>query len=405
MSKEPANRNLTALNWLNFFAADISDGVGPFLAVYLATNLQWKSGDIGIAIAATTFAMVVGQAPAGYIVDNTRQKRYPIIAASLIVGMTALLLPSLRSFPILICCQVIIGLAASFYMPTLVALASVISQKGKFDDTISRNQSFNHAGNVGAAIFTGVVARFTHNAGIFYCMMALAVLCTISALSISKNAVAPAEPVQDLENKKGLFKDVISNKAFLMFLLLTIIFYFSNGAMLPLVGQEIAKAKPENSTLYLAACIIIAQLVMIPTVYICGKQAQKGRKKLLVIAFLLLATRGILYMITDNVFHLLAFQILDGMAAGTFSVVAIMVVNDLMGNSGRASFAQGMLAASLSFGSTLSNLAAGLIVDAAGFRMGFMFLSALAAGALVLLWKAMPETVEMQSSGYRTAPV
>lgn len=398
MSKQPSSRNLTALNWLNFFAADISDGVGPFLAVYLATNLQWNSGDIGMAIAATTFAMVVGQAPAGYIVDIIRQKRNPIIVASLVVGATALLLPSLRSFPVLLVCQVIIGLAASFYMPTLVALASVVSEKVGFDHVISKNQSFNHAGNVAAAIFTGVVARFTNNAGIFYCMMALAVLCTVSALSISQKAAKPAEPSQSIENQKGFFKDVISNKAFLMFLLLTIIFYFSNGAMLPLVGQEIAKARPENSTLYLAACIIIAQLVMVPTVFICGKQAQKGRKKLLVVAFILLAARGILYMITDNVFHLLAFQILDGMAAGTFSVVAIMVVNDLMGTSGRASFAQGMLAASLSFGSTLSNLAAGLIVDAAGFRMGFMFLSALALGALVLLWKAMPETLHPQFS-------
>ncbi|KAA6438297.1 MFS transporter [Dyadobacter flavalbus] len=398
MSKQPSSRNLTALNWLNFFAADISDGVGPFLAVYLATNLKWNSGDIGMAIAATTFAMVVGQAPAGYIVDIIRQKRYPIIVASLVVGATALLLPSLRSFPVLLACQVIIGLAASFYMPTLVALASVVSEKAGFDHVISKNQSFNHAGNVAAAVFTGVVARFTNNAGIFYCMMALAVLCTVSALSISQKAAAPEEPSQSLENQKGLFKDVIGNRAFLMFLLLTIIFYFSNGAMLPLVGQEIAKARPENSTLYLAACIIIAQLVMVPTVFICGKLAQKGRKKLLVAAFILLAARGILYTITDNVVHLLAFQILDGMAAGTFSVVAIMVVNDLMGTSGRASFAQGMLAASLSFGSTLSNLAAGLIVDAAGFRMGFMFLSALALGALVLLWKAMPETLNTQSS-------
>jgi MFS family permease len=131
MSKPSSDRNLTALNWLNFFAADISDGVGPFLAVYLATNLHWKSGDIGMAIAATTFAMVVGQAPAGYIVDHTRQKRYPIIIASLLVGTTALLLPSLRSFSILIGCQVLIGLAASFYMPSLVALASVISEKGR----------------------------------------------------------------------------------------------------------------------------------------------------------------------------------------------------------------------------------------------------------------------------------
>jgi MFS family permease len=395
MSKHTSKRSFAALNWLNFFAADISDGVGPFLSVYLATNLHWKPGDIGMAIAATTFAMVVGQAPAGYIVDYIRQKRLPIIIASLVVGAAALLWPSLRSLPLILGLQVLIGLAASFYMPSLTALASVISQRGEFDHTISKNQSFNHAGNVAAALFTGVVAKFTDNAGIFYAMMALALLCTISALSISQKDVVTETQPQTTENEKkgSFFGEIIGNRAFLIFLVLTIIFYFSNGAMLPLVGQEIAKAKPESSTLYLAACIIIAQLVMVPTVYICGRLAGKGRKKLLMAAFFLLATRGILYTLTDNVTLLISFQILDGMAAGTFSVVAIMVVNDLMGTSGRASFAQGMLATSLSLGSTLSNLAAGQIVDAAGFRTGFIFLSALALGAILILWKVMPETV------------
>jgi predicted MFS family arabinose efflux permease len=137
---------------------------------------------------------------------------------------------------------------------------------------------------------------------------------------------------------------------------------------------------------------------MIPTVYLCGKYAKNGRKKLLMIAFILLACRGLLYTLTDKTWHLLAFQVLDGMAAGVFSVVSLMVVDDLMGNSGKASFAQGLWATGLSLGSTISNLAAGFIVDAAGFKIGFVFLAVLALGALFLLWKAMPETVKTANS-------
>ena len=54
MEEKLSTRSVNGLNWLNFFAADISDGVGPFLAVYLATNLHWQPGNIGMAIAATT---------------------------------------------------------------------------------------------------------------------------------------------------------------------------------------------------------------------------------------------------------------------------------------------------------------------------------------------------------------
>ncbi|MBS7566416.1 MFS transporter [Mucilaginibacter sp. Bleaf8] len=396
MSDKPTKRSSIALNWLNFFAADVSDGVGPFLAVYLATNLHWKSGQIGMAIAATTFSMVIAQGPAGYIVDKIRRKRLPIIIASLISGVVAFCYPFYQSFLPIIISQVVLGLSASFYIPTLVALASVMSGKGEFDRTISKNQSFNHAGNVASAVFTGVVARFTNNAGIFYVMMALAVMCTVSASFIAQKDVEDKQPkaenAQEKEDKKGFIKQLWSNKPFLIFLLLTVIFYFSNGALLPLVAQEITKTAKGNSTLYLSACIIIAQLVMIPTVYICGKQAGKGRKKLLMIAFMLLAARAFIYAFTDKTWHLLVLQVMDGMAAGVFSVVAIMVVDDLMGNSDVASFAQGLLATSLSLGSTLSNLSAGFIVDAAGFKIGFIFLCALALGALFLLWKVMPET-------------
>ena len=124
MSAKPSKRSWTALNWLNFFAADISDGVGPFLAVYLASNLNWQAGAIGMAIAATQLSMVIGQAPAGLVVDRTRRKRLPIILASILVGSVALLWPALRTLLPVLVCQVVLGLAASFYVPSLVALAA-----------------------------------------------------------------------------------------------------------------------------------------------------------------------------------------------------------------------------------------------------------------------------------------
>ncbi len=391
---------MTALNWLNFFAADISDGVGPFLAVYLASNLQWQPGAIGIAISATTLAMVVGQGPAGYVVDNTRRKKVPIIAASIVSGVVAFLMPSLQSFAVILTCQVILGLAASFYAPTLVALAATLAHRHGFDKIISTNRTYNHAGNVGAAIFTGVVGRFTSNAGIFYCMTALAAACTASASFISERDSSddPLAPEGKKLEKRPSLREVLRTRTFLIILLLTVIFYFSNGAMLPLVGQVIASAKPESATMYLAACIVIAQVVMVPTVYVSGRLAGKGRKRLLAFAFMLLALRGFLYTITNHVPLLLLFQVLDGMAAGMFLLVAILVVHDVMGTSGLGSFAQGMLATALSLGSTMSHAVAGAIVQGAGFRVGFLFLMGIALFALLILWKALPETLKLPTA-------
>lgn len=411
MREDHHARSMTALNWLNFFAADISDGVGPFLAVYLASTLHWQPGAIGIAISATTLAMVLGQGPAGYVVDNTRRKRVPIIVASIVSGVVAFMMPALESFPVILTCQVILGLAASFYAPTLVALAATLAHRHGFDMILSKNRTYNHAGNVGAAVFTGVVGRVTGNAGIFYCMTALAAACTVSASFISDRDTSddPLAPEgKKLEHRPSL-RDVLRTRTFLVILFLTVVFYFSNGAMLPLVGQQIARAEPENSTMYLAACIVIAQVTMVPTVYVCGRLAGKGRKRLLALAFMLLALRGFLYTITDYVPFLLLFQVLDGMTAGMFLLVAILVVHDVMGTSGLGSFAQGMLATALSLGSTMSHAVAGAIVQWAGFRTGFIFLMALALVALLILWKALPETLkrpgaEKSAGGADSAP-
>lgn len=39
MSRSPSRRSLWALDGLNIFLADVGDGVGPFLAIYLSSTL------------------------------------------------------------------------------------------------------------------------------------------------------------------------------------------------------------------------------------------------------------------------------------------------------------------------------------------------------------------------------
>jgi len=49
----PSKRSQRALDWLNFFIADVQTGFGPFVAVYLA-SLNWSQGRIGLLLADIT---------------------------------------------------------------------------------------------------------------------------------------------------------------------------------------------------------------------------------------------------------------------------------------------------------------------------------------------------------------
>ena len=87
-------------------------------------------------------------------------------------------------------------------------------------------------------------------------------------------------------------------------------------------------------------------------------------------------------------------QLLDGIGAGIFGVVSVLVVADLTKGTGRFNLTQGALATATGVGAGLSNLLAGFVVKAAGFDAGFLTLAAIAAAAALFFALAMPETLQ-----------
>lgn len=397
---ERKQHSLNCLNWLNFSAADVATGLGPFLAVYLASNLHWNPSQIGIAIGTMSFATVVAQSPAGWLCDVTKKKRLGVVIVAIIIGSAGLTMLFFPNFYTIIACQLAIGVASAFFIPVLISLAMGISDKDRFDDTISKNQTFNHAGNVVSAVLIGVLGKFTHNDGIFYGLVFFCLLSILFSLSIKEedidhsaaSSTGEAKGKDKPGKKPTSFKDMIRNKGFLVLLITAVLFHFSNAAMLPLVGQELGKNSHSNASLYMSACIVMAQLVMVPMSLLSGKWASKGRKKVMLLAFLVLPIRGILYTLAKSAAYLISIQVLDGLAGGIFGVVSILIVSDIFSGTGKDSFAQGIMAAAIGLGAALSNVVSGYIVKASGFNNGFYVLSGLAMLALILFWTVMPET-------------
>src|ERR1700746_3014682 len=88
--KGRANR---ALDAANFFLADVRDGLGPYLAVYLLTEQHWDEARIGIVMSIATLAGILAQTPAGALVDAVQQKRLLMVGAALVVMAASLVLP------------------------------------------------------------------------------------------------------------------------------------------------------------------------------------------------------------------------------------------------------------------------------------------------------------------------
>src|SRR4051812_43617157 len=67
-------RGHRALDFVNFFIADVQTGFGPFVAVYLTTN-KWTQVEIGFVLTIGTVTALISQLPAGALVDAVRNKR------------------------------------------------------------------------------------------------------------------------------------------------------------------------------------------------------------------------------------------------------------------------------------------------------------------------------------------
>src|SRR5579885_3182088 len=155
-----------ALDALNVFLADVRDGLGPYLAIYL-TMRHWDPGRIGIAMSAMGIAAVAAQTPAGALIDRTRHKRLAIAAAAAAVGVGAIAMVLRPTFPTILAAQVLMGASSAIFGPAIAAVTLGLVGHAGLSRRTGRNEAFNHAGNVAAAVLAMVIGDHIAYEGIF----------------------------------------------------------------------------------------------------------------------------------------------------------------------------------------------------------------------------------------------
>lgn len=337
----PPRRTAYALDLMAFSLADVRDGLGPYLSIYLLLTHHWDQASIGFVMAVGGIAGVVAQTPVGALVDRTTAKRALVIVGAVAVAAAALAMPLLR----------------------------------------------------GLAYFLGPVV-------VFWLLAAMAVISVMATLRVPNDAI-DNDAARGLDKATGQqhrqlsgFAALLHNRSLMIFAVLVFIFHFANAAVLPLVGQQLALHNKEVGTALMSACIVAAQVVMVPVAYIVGTKADTwGRKPIFLVGFAVLTVRAFLYPLWDNSYWLVGVQLLDGVGAGIFGALFPLVVQDVTHGTGRFKRQPGSDNHRVGIGAALSNFVAGGIVVAAGYGVAFMSLGAIAAVGFVLYLNAMPETV------------
>jgi MFS family permease len=151
-------RTSHALDLLNFFLADVRDGLGPYLSIYLLLTHHWDQASIGLVMGIGGLAAIAAQTPVGAAVDRTTAKRALIVAGALTVTAGTLAMPLFPRFFAISLLQALTGVAGSVFAPALAAITLGLVGTRSFSRRIGRDESFNHAGNATAGAITGGLA-------------------------------------------------------------------------------------------------------------------------------------------------------------------------------------------------------------------------------------------------------
>lgn len=394
-------RSLRALAATNFFLADVQTGLGPFLAAYLA-GAGWKPGDVGVALTLGGAITVLLQTPAGAVVDRVRSKRMILVAGSLVLAAGAIMLSITAAPWSVYSAQLLIGGAAPFLAPTLAAITMGLVGVKLFDRQFGRNQGFNSAGNVACALLIAWVSHIFGNRAIFIAAALLAIPTIVCTLLMRGSDIdyelarGGRQQESDARERKpeSAVTTLLGDRVLLAFLVCAFFFHFANAAMLPQLGEMLAKGDGGTAAPFMSACVIVTQVVITCSAAFLGRFANlHGRKPLLLLGFGVLPLRAVLYTLIHSTIGLIAVQLLDGIANAIFVVVSILVVADRTRGTGRFNLMQGALATAVGIGAALSNTFGGKLIQYYNYRVSFLGLGAVAAIAFTVLWLAVPETL------------
>lgn len=454
--KSTPSRSIRALGAVNFFLADVRDGLGPFLGIFLVGQ-GWSAAQIGLVMTIGGIAGMLATTPLGALADASRAKRFMVGFCAALVIVASLAILFVPTFAFVTASQIATGIAGAAIGPALAGLTlGLVGQKG-LAPQLGRNEAWNHGGNVFAAAGAGFFGYEFGLPAVFILMTMMAVGSIVAVLMIRPDDI-DHDVARGLDRKEGAEREapsgfsVLWKSGPLLILAATLmLFHFGNGAMLPLLGQQVAAQAEQDTTAgaatgtasstpnsaanttttavapgqstagrpasepvrqpstlqtllsdpvsYTAATVIIAQLTMIPIALLAASFAsRRGYYMLLVAALVALPVRGLIAGLWPNPYALIPVQMLDGVGAGLLGVAVPGLVARMLRGTGHINAGLGAVMTVQGVGASLSPAIAGAIVTSFGYSTAYLSLAAFAMCGLVL-WLVSSPKVAAACSG------
>jgi MFS family permease len=396
-NRQPSPRSQRGLDWFAFFLADIQTGWGPFVAAYL-TSESWTQLDIGMILTVGTLTAMVLQAPLGALVDYFPAKRLLAAVAVMAISASALLLAVWPIFAAVLVAKVLHAIASCLAGPVVAAISLGLVGHSLLAGRLGRNARFLSLGNAIAAGLMGGVAYYYSNQAIFFLTAAFGVPTLVALAMIRAEDIDPELARGGVRKAEGgawsdRFAGLADNHPLLIFASAIVLFQLSNAAMMPIMAGSLTTRVPQWSTVIISICILAPQFVVAAIAPLVGRTAQSfGRRPLLVLCFVPLCIRSLVFASSNDPSVIIAAQFLDGISAAVLGVLVPLVIADTTRGTGHFNLAQGVVGVAVGIGASLSTTIAGYVADMYGTALAFLFLGSVGLSGLMLVLALMPET-------------
>mmetsp|Transcript_19331 Transcript_19331/g.53762 ORF Transcript_19331/g.53762 Transcript_19331/m.53762 type:complete len:518 (-) Transcript_19331:191-1744(-) len=435
-------------------------------STFLLVSKGYEEIQVGTLFFVFGMSQFLFQTPAGYLYDYTENKLFWLsMAGALTSTMTVLtaVMATQDNFMLMVFIKFLQGAITSFIPPGLNSITQGIVGSVGMTQQVAVNEMMNHLGT-SIIVLTGSLIAFFLFPDVGYLFVVSPIACIgflyflnrippgdidhDAARGLTKETsddkpqgeyVPPAasSPSKDNLRHKPSFSlgledsntqsakqddqphaetplQVLRDPILIIFIFVCFLFHTSNGTVLPLVMQTLAIGNGREGVLMSGLCITIAQVTMVLSAKVCGDFSSKyGRKVLFLMGLISVPIRcGILaWLLTFRVEDvanpmldrfILSTQILDGVGAGVFGTMYILVTSDISGGTGRFGLTLGLTTAAMSIGGTVSGYLGQALATKYDYQPTFIILMVLSLVPAVLYLLCMPETLpaNVQSNDY-----
>jgi len=389
-------RNVFALGWVSFFGGLSQDMILPVLPLFLASTLGLSKEFIGLieGIVSTTVSAL--KILAGYASDRAGSRKGLVLLGYLLSAVSRPVLALVGSGSGALGLRFADGVGKGVKDAPRDALIAGSSQLGKMGLSFGYHRMLDTFGSVAGPLVTfGLLALLTIGSpGQAYRLIFLlagipAFVAVLIVAAFVRERAAPGE------RRPGLSLSALRGQ-FAVFLAIMLIFTLGNSsdAFLILRAQNVGVAVMAIPLVYALFNLFYAALSL-PAGHLSDRI---GRRKVIVAGWLVYAVVYLGFGLADSAWQIWPLYALYGLYYATTEGVAKAMVADLVEPAQRGT-AYGLFNASIGVMALPASVVAGLLWDRVSPAAPFIFGSAIAGLAVILLLALRPRQASSATQG------